>query len=204
MSDFLSNLIARSYADQPAIRPRLPSRFESTSAGNFSEVPSFAPEITTPKTSSKISPAPKLFAVDQSSKGKPIADATADSEKQSVHTDETTPIPTPRSDDARETGFSAKKTAVPVAAALGEKNHGVTAKTQSFQYSSAHPAFQARRRNSFSRDEPRSTAPTINVTIGRVEVRAIQSAAPAPKPAKSAPPKLSLDDYLQKRDGDAR
>ena len=44
---------------------------------------------------------------------------------------------------------------------------------------------------------------TINVTIGRVEVRAAgQPAAPAPKKRRSEPPVMSLDEYLrQRRDG---
>jgi hypothetical protein len=206
MSDFLSNLIARNCAVPPAIRPRLPSRFESTAAGNFTEVQSFAPETATAKTSPEISPAPKLLTPDQTASAKQIANAATNSaaRKQSIHTNETTPIPMSHSDDARESGFNAKTTVVPITATPGEKKQGDTEKTQQFQPSSARPAFQARRQNLFSPDEPRSTVPIINVTIGRVEVRAIQSAAPAPKPAKSAPPKLSLDDYLQKRDGGAR
>src|SRR5215831_15383213 len=38
MSDFLSNLIARSFTDAPAIRPRVPSLFE-TQAGEFLDEP---------------------------------------------------------------------------------------------------------------------------------------------------------------------
>jgi hypothetical protein len=45
-------------------------------------------------------------------------------------------------------------------------------------------------------------APTVKVTIGRVEVRAITPAPPTsrPKPAKTGPT-LSLDDYLKRRSG---
>lgn len=44
---------------------------------------------------------------------------------------------------------------------------------------------------------------TIHVTIGRLEVRAVQSASP---PAKPAPPKprISLDEYLRSRNGGDR
>lgn len=41
-------------------------------------------------------------------------------------------------------------------------------------------------------------APTIQVTIGRIEVRATPPVAPVPKP-RPASPKLSLDDYLCQR-----
>lgn len=42
--------------------------------------------------------------------------------------------------------------------------------------------------------------PTIQVTIGRIEVRAVkQTAAKRPKPKGPAP--MSLDDYLKRRNG---
>jgi hypothetical protein len=44
---------------------------------------------------------------------------------------------------------------------------------------------------------PVSTAPEIHVTIGRIEVRAINSPAPVQAPARK--PELSLDDYLRTR-----
>lgn len=42
--------------------------------------------------------------------------------------------------------------------------------------------------------------PTIQVTIGRVEVRATPPPAPAPRKERSAPPVMSLDEYLRQRD----
>ncbi len=44
------------------------------------------------------------------------------------------------------------------------------------------------------------TAPSVNVTIGRIEVRAVTPAAPPPR--RIAPPlaRLSLDDYLKQRE----
>jgi hypothetical protein len=45
-------------------------------------------------------------------------------------------------------------------------------------------------------------APTIKITIGRVDVRAMMPAAPAARPAPARPsPALSLDDYLKQRGG---
>jgi hypothetical protein len=46
--------------------------------------------------------------------------------------------------------------------------------------------------------------PAINVTIGRVEVRAVMPRVAVPKPAPPSPPKLSLEDYLKQRNGGAR
>jgi hypothetical protein len=42
-------------------------------------------------------------------------------------------------------------------------------------------------------------APTIQVTIGRIEVRATPAATPRPQAARSAPSVMSLDDYLNQR-----
>lgn len=50
-----------------------------------------------------------------------------------------------------------------------------------------------------ARRERAEVAPTINVTIGRVEVRATQTPAPAPRRAETAAPRMSLDDYLRRR-----
>jgi hypothetical protein len=44
-------------------------------------------------------------------------------------------------------------------------------------------------------------APAIHVTIGRVEVRAITAPGPPRSPAPPAAPKISLDDYLKRRNG---
>jgi len=44
--------------------------------------------------------------------------------------------------------------------------------------------------------------PAIHVTIGRVEVRAVAPSVAAPKPAPQYAPKLSLEDYLKRRNGE--
>jgi hypothetical protein len=56
-----------------------------------------------------------------------------------------------------------------------------------------------------SRHAPPATAPTVHISIGRVEVRANRAASDAPKtPRKAeAPQQLSLGDYLR-RDGGGR
>jgi len=49
----------------------------------------------------------------------------------------------------------------------------------------------------------REQAPTIKITIGRVDVRAVMPAPPAPRPAPARrDPQLSLDDYLKRRSGE--
>jgi hypothetical protein len=43
--------------------------------------------------------------------------------------------------------------------------------------------------------------PPIEITIGRLEIRATQPAQPAPRPRPSRAPALGLDDYLRQRGG---
>lgn len=65
------------------------------------------------------------------------------------------------------------------------------------------PSHQAEPPLTEQRSSP--AAPTIRVTIGRVEVRAVMPAQPAPRPARHKPsPSLSLEDYLKQRDGRRR
>jgi len=46
--------------------------------------------------------------------------------------------------------------------------------------------------------------PTIRVTIGRIDVRAVMAQPPQPERARTPAPGLSLSDYLQSRDGGKR
>jgi hypothetical protein len=43
--------------------------------------------------------------------------------------------------------------------------------------------------------------PTIKITIGRVDVRAVTAPSAAPRPSSERRPQLSLDDYLHQRSG---
>jgi hypothetical protein len=52
-------------------------------------------------------------------------------------------------------------------------------------------------------DAQQAPEPVINVSIGRIEVRAVAS-APAPQRSRPAANRLSLDDYLGRRNGKAR
>ena len=48
------------------------------------------------------------------------------------------------------------------------------------------------------------TPAPVQISIGRVEIRAVQSAADKPRAVGPAAPRLSLDDYLPRRNGAAR
>jgi hypothetical protein len=54
-------------------------------------------------------------------------------------------------------------------------------------------------RNAGHREAPTKTEPTIQVTIGRIEVRAVMHQTSKPQQREAPKPKLSLDDYLRQR-----
>jgi hypothetical protein len=77
------------------------------------------------------------------------------------------------------------------------------------QESAAFEPPQGRRvaRQSKARDASRTQTeptPTINVTIGRVEVRATHAPQASPRRTESAAPRMSLEDYLRRRNGEVR
>jgi hypothetical protein len=61
------------------------------------------------------------------------------------------------------------------------------------------PAPAPSRRIADATTPPPSHEPTIQITIGRIEVRAT-AAAPSSSPRKAAAPRLSLDEYLRRRE----
>ncbi len=63
------------------------------------------------------------------------------------------------------------------------------------------PLFEDQSADSLGRGDDRGAppAPTIHVTIGRIEVRAVQATSPSSPKPRPAQPAMSLDDYLQRR-----
>jgi hypothetical protein len=182
MSDFLSNLIGRSFTDAPVIQPRVPSLFETTGDEFLDEPQASTPGVAATETITPTNiptPMSKLSPLRETATTKSIANVSE------ARAEESLPEPD----------------------APAAQNAPVIAQTSRLSVQTAEPRpIQPWRRKDFSPVEQRSSAsaPTIRVTIGRVEVRAIHSPTPAPKPAKPAPPKLSLEEYLRKREGSSR
>jgi hypothetical protein len=213
MNDFFSNLIARSFTDTPVIQPRLPSLFE-TAANEFSgEGQSSTPALAAPET------IPTTAPLEVASKSPPpsgpvrnrIANPSGASAKEPpLRSDgpeqkRAPQIALARSSEerapARELRVKTKRIVVPAdSIAEGEKHEDY--KTRASKSFSQQRSVQPGARKDLSAVDQRSstTPPIIRVTIGRVEVRAVHHPTPAPKPAKTSPPKLSLEDYLHKRE----
>jgi hypothetical protein len=224
MSDFLSNLIARSFTDVPVIQPRLPSLFEAA-ADEFFDEPQ--PSTTTIATPEMITPmpaigahetivhtdaparAPKLSPMEKAITTKSVtkaSDARAEESlpKPGAPAHEKAPVSAQAAHSGEQTAevrkleIETKGIIVPVDSLRDGKKDAGYKEPPSEAFHEPRP-IQPRRRKDFSPVEQRSSksVPIIRVTIGRVEVRAVHPSAAAPKPAKPAPPKLSLDEYLR-------
>jgi hypothetical protein len=217
MSDFLSHLIGRSFTDAPAIQPRLPSLFETAANEFFDEAQSSMLAIGTPeKIASTHATASRL-------KSSPIGEtAPTESIADVSHARVEERLPKPHAlahEDApmiaqplrhsveaaavRKLEIETKKIIVPVDSFRDGKKDAGEKKRVSEGFS--EPRSLQRRKDFSPIKEGSSTSPPIiRVTIGRVEVRAVHSPAPAPKAGKPAPPKLSLEDYLHRRERGSR
>jgi hypothetical protein len=205
MSDFLSNLIARSFTDAPVIQPRVPSLFEAAADEFLAEpqsstsapVSKFAPVRETVRTRS---PADASDARLERHASKPSAPAA-----QGAPGINQRPQPTAHTARVRKLGTETEQVIVPVGSFHVEQKNTSDEQVQ-LEALSEPSRIRPRHRKGFSPVAQRSSisTPIIRVTIGRVEVRAIHPPAPTPKQAKPAPPKLSLEDYLHKREGGSR
>jgi hypothetical protein len=199
MSDFLSNLIARSFKNVPVIQPCLPSLFETAADEFFDDRQSSAPAIDAAETIASPRNAPPVSksspmreAVRSQSIAKESdADAKERLRQRDVPAHESAPvIAQTRRASEQKIEVETKKIIVPVDSVRDRKDDAGSA---------VHPG----RRKDFSPVEQRASnsAPIIRVTIGRVEVRAIHPPASTPRHPKPPSPRISLENYLR---GDKR
>jgi hypothetical protein len=217
MNDFFSNLVARSFSDAPVIQPRLPSLFE-TAANEFSEETQSSTSATA--AAEKIAMTPPLGI---HSKPSPVSGSVGNTiENTSEASAEEHPLRSDSPEEKRapliaqalssEKSTPARKLQVETKRIIvsadsfrdGEKDED-TKKRASESFSQRDSIQPQARRGRFAVDQRSSTSPPIiRVTIGRVEVRAIHPPTHTPKLAKTTSPKVSLEDYLHKREGGLR
>ena len=184
MNNFLSNLMERSFTDAPVIRPRVPSLFEPTPV-DFSDE----------QQSSPSAPILELSLAQKIATANSMAPGTDRAEEHLSEPAASRPEVAPA-----ETLPERKHNMVPLAFSRAEEDRSTSASEVLENFSNTRASRTARRKD-FSPVDQRSSKspPIIRVTIGRVEVRAVQSPQPQPKQTKPRPPKLSLEDYLRKR-----
>jgi hypothetical protein len=212
MSDFLSNLIARSFTDAPVIQPRVPSLFETATDEFFNESQWSTRPIEVPETIGHTvapKPSPTRDTVTPKSIANP-ADTRAEQHlrKPDAPAHEPArviaqlPQASMQAAEVRKIEVETKRISPPVNS-FGDEEKGAGEKKRGPEEFSERRSVPPRHRKDFSPVDQRSSTspPIIRVTIGRVEVCAVHPPAPTPKQPKRPPPKLSLEDYLHKRDG---
>lgn len=209
MSTFLTSLITRSFATAPAVQPRVPSLFESsaaTVADAANPVSTASIRALTPAARSASAETSVLAKRADSLTAQPRPPAPAERESPPplqpvpgpLHPD--VPPPSITQPPARQVVTTVVLPSVPpptspvVATRVAPKRH----LNQTLPSPSKHLTPE------LTESERAAATPAIHVTIGRVEVRAIQPPPATPRPARRSAPKLSLGDYLQQRSGGAR
>ena len=210
MSDYLSNLIDRSLNLTEVIQPLLPTRFEPLQPSGEPLVEQFLEleqegRVPSPRISlSSFSQSPPLNPQSQ-----PLtAGLNPLPPTQAIAVDSVIPPPPEQlaSKPINQQCFVDQMN-VPVepssAANPQSKSHLIPERVESYQRSSViQPRIVSSPEPvaasvSIAQPEP----PTIQVTIGRVEVRANVAASPPRQPAKLPTPNLSLEDYLRSGNG---
>lgn len=211
MSDYLSNLIDRSLNLTEVIQPLLPTRFEALQPSEESLVEQFLelePEdrLPSPRISlSSSSQSPQLSPQSQqltagSNPLHPALSIASDSVIPPSPPEQLTPKPIDQQHlvDQIDVLLEPSSSANPQSEShLISKSIGVYQRSTLIQPKIVSLPEPTASRVPIAQPEP----PTIQVTIGRVEVRAIASASPPRQPAKSPTPNLSLEDYLNRRGG---
>ena len=202
MSDFLTNLIARSFTASREIQPRLPSRFEFAPT---TDLPMDSPPSVRAVKSPVASPS---LVVEEAVTGEtppaPKSElprtATRSSLQPVAETEIDRPSPLPANENQ-------------VVLMSSTRTLATSTKTESLL---PPPPSQPLARLPFTKSpnpsKQRAPAPAtaldaeprIVVSIGRVEVRAIHTPPVAQPVARPFQPKLSLDDYLRRQNRGSR
>jgi hypothetical protein len=218
MSDYLSTLAARSHDAQSTLQPRVSSLFEplpgTTSFSSnvnvdinaqspFAEAtPSFSAPVSSPQAS-------LAFATPTAFPTATPRQTTAPDEPllntQSTHL-QLAAEPTESHAVKAESSLhlpSERQPAIPssLEAALPSHRNAIDSRSV-FQ-----PNITRRSEASLPMEMPTQTTPTIKVTIGRIEVRAVMSSSPPTKRSPTTAPsttKLSVGEYLKQRSGGQR
>jgi hypothetical protein len=190
MTDHLTRLAARALGHTGVIHPRVPSRFEAAGGFELEEhLEHDAPATAVPDRPSVVAPEPA---------GRQF--------ERAAHVAATTPPRVTRLSPAAAVAATASP------AARGRTRDGLATGLEPTapQPTAAHQREGAggERRLETDPSRPavivelpaRGEAPSVRVTIGRVEVRAVTPPPARPASARQRPPRLTLDEYVRLRD----
>jgi len=226
VNDYLTNLAARSLESVPALQPRLRSRFEPAEQADAASPFTAAPPEIERETSASIAAQPhRVATADRDAQPDSPPPTIAEPKKIEAsappaaqkNNDETPhqPEPTPREQTAqtvirertvisevvhrREPRPRSIQTRAAEIEPHPSASEQVTAPSPVIALPPVTPLFEDRGEDHFTREgkQPSVPAPTIQVTIGRIEVRATPPpSSPKPRATRAT---LSLDDYLHRR-----
>lgn len=198
MSDFLTSLAGRTLGTIPVVVPRQRSRFEPASPGETSAFNEASTEsaAASPRAVSEPHRPTHRAETSASSKSSTAPPASQPASRPLVSTPD---LPAAFIAAARIES-APTNTAQPTASPALKSNSPENASTSG----RVVPATAQLTPRAIHRDSPPATlpkkenAPTIHVSIGRVEVRAIQRVEkPPPPPPAVTPPRNSLGSYLR-------
>jgi hypothetical protein len=203
MSDFISNLVARSFTDVPVIQPRVSSLFEPAVAELVEEPQSPMQAIGPTET--------------EGPRGVPTIANASDTLVEEHRLKPNVPLhedvavtaellrPRTRRVIVRKLKPETNEIVVPAGSFRDGKNEAGDKQWMSQRFSEPRLVRSRHGKDLLPVERQHSTsAPIIRVTVGRVEVRAVHPPMATPKPEKPAAPKVSLEDYLQKRERGTR
>jgi hypothetical protein len=212
MTDFLDNLVNRTLQPSAVVRPRLPSLFEPSSLAasqapaNQEEGPNPVPVSSVHRPMSLVMPRvhepAKLVNFGPSGSAIPQANQVTGSAPQIVTQLASRRI-TPEASSIR----SLSSEAAPGSRTKNDSDPRDLIETLAMRARASHVADSAMLRDRAKlRTADESTqfhaseaAPTISVTIGRVDVRAVYPQPQAPPARRVQPAPMSLDEYFKKR-----
>lgn len=219
MSDFFANLIATHLLQTNVLQPQRPALFEPTSltAGSLEETTGegltqanptpHAPEI-------RAHPLPLLLQASEpiAPSGRPrsnVLPSSIESAAPYSTTPAVTPVSTTRESQQHETHTNAEKVEeattthqIVVAPVIRSRVETTSASRETTAPRTIQVINPPRIRSTIEPPAP-AAAPSVNVTIGRLEVRATTTPAPV-REARRTSKVMSLEDYLHQRNREAQ
>lgn len=212
MSDYLTNLIARSFSSIEVIQPRLASRFESPQqlgepiVEQFFELEqedSVSPFPSSSLNAPRLSSNPNLLSQSSNTDLRPLPSIQLEVGEQVV----APPMPEQPVLEPIEQQRFVEQFSIPVETApTVDSSSEFPLVSEARVPPQISPVMQpqivplpAPVKSSVSQEK--AAPPTINVTIGRIDVRATTTSSPSRQPTKPPTPNLSLEDYLNARRG---
>jgi hypothetical protein len=221
MTDYLNNLAARSLQLSPVVRPRLPSLYEPSSmaAGHASAVhedetstvsasdgPRTLP-LARPRAKFEMGSGTNAIETENNNNAGPAGTATLQANGVTLSAPRiVTHLGSQRirADASSIPSLTAKAAQTPRSKGDSEPRDLIeTIAMRALAFGVAGSAMRGDRAKPPAPNEATSaapeTAPTISVTIGRVEVRAVYPQPPAQPARRAHPAPMSLDEYFKKR-----